>query len=104
MVMRKYLIYLSWVVSVTVFVSFFSGCIITRKQPSIFDTQPDLVTKQYTLDEIKVISHNFDANPLKYSQQLTNLLEQRSRSLPEPAALHLTRREDHLEIKVANRI
>jgi len=34
------------------------------------------------------------------SEYITNLLEQRSRSLPEPAALHLTRREDLLEIKV----
>jgi transposase len=34
------------------------------------------------------------------SEYITNLLEQRSRSLPKPAALHLTRREDLLEIKV----
>jgi transposase len=34
------------------------------------------------------------------SDYITNLLEQRSRSLPEPGALHLTRREDLLQIKV----
>ena len=34
------------------------------------------------------------------SDYITNLLEQRSRSLPEPSALHLTRREDLLQIKV----
>jgi len=34
------------------------------------------------------------------SDYITNLLEQRSRSLPEPGALHLTRREDLLKIKV----
>ena len=34
------------------------------------------------------------------SEYITNLLEQRSRSLPEPGALHLTRREDLLQIKV----
>ena len=34
------------------------------------------------------------------SDYITNLLEQRSRSLPKPGALHLTRREDLLQIKV----
>nr|MBC8360355.1 IS21 family transposase [Candidatus Desulfatibia profunda] len=34
------------------------------------------------------------------SEYIANLLEQRSRSLPEPGALHLTRREDLLDIKV----
>jgi len=34
------------------------------------------------------------------SEYITNLLEQRSRCLPEPGALHLTRREDLLQIKV----
>lgn len=34
------------------------------------------------------------------SQYVINLLEQRSRSLPQPGALHLTRREDLLQIKV----
>ncbi len=33
-------------------------------------------------------------------EYITNLLEQRSRRLPEPGALHLTRSEDLLEIKV----
>ena len=31
---------------------------------------------------------------------VANLLEQRSRRLPEPAALHLTRREDLLDIAI----
>lgn len=34
------------------------------------------------------------------SEYIANLLEQRSRRLPEPAALHLTRREDLLKIKI----
>ena len=34
------------------------------------------------------------------SEYIANLLEQRSHSLPEPGALHLTRREDLLDIKV----
>lgn len=34
------------------------------------------------------------------SEYITNLLEQRSRNLPEPGALHLTRREDLLHIKI----
>lgn len=34
------------------------------------------------------------------SEYIANLLEQRSRSLPQPGALHLTRREDLLTIKV----
>jgi hypothetical protein len=33
---------------------------------------------------------------------IANLLEQRGRKLPEPGALHLTRREDLLDITVAN--
>ena len=34
------------------------------------------------------------------SEYITNLLEQRSRSLPQPQALQLTRREDLLNIKL----
>ncbi|HIJ20187.1 MAG TPA: IS21 family transposase, partial [Deltaproteobacteria bacterium] len=34
------------------------------------------------------------------SEYIANILEQRSRFLPEPGALHLTRREDLLELKV----
>jgi hypothetical protein len=33
-------------------------------------------------------------------EYIANLLEQRTRLLPEPGALHLTRREDLLEIDV----
>jgi hypothetical protein len=36
------------------------------------------------------------------SEYIANLLEQRSRSLPQPGALHLTRREDLLQIKIQN--
>lgn len=42
-------------------------------------------------------AHHFQAYSSEY---ITNLLEQRSRSLPEPGALHLTRREDLLELEV----
>jgi len=34
------------------------------------------------------------------SEYIANILEQRSRFLPEPGALHLTRREDLLELKI----
>jgi len=34
------------------------------------------------------------------SEYIANILEQRSRCVPEPGALHLTRREDLLELKV----
>jgi transposase len=34
------------------------------------------------------------------SEYITNLLQQRSRSLPEPGVLHLTRREDLLDLEV----
>ena len=33
-------------------------------------------------------------------EYIANLLEQRARNLPEPGALHLTRREDLLDIKL----
>lgn len=33
-------------------------------------------------------------------EYIANLLEQRSRRLPEPGALHLTRREDLLDLEV----
>ena len=54
--------------------AFAAGCATATKQPSLYDTQPDLLTKQYTLGEIKAIEQNFNANPLQYSQQLGNLL------------------------------
>lgn len=34
------------------------------------------------------------------SEYVANILEQRSRILPEPGALHLTRREDLLELRL----
>jgi len=36
------------------------------------------------------------------SEYIANILEQRARRLPEPAALHLTRREDLLELELPN--
>ena len=51
----------------------FAGCAAT-KQPSLYDAQPDLLTKQYTPDEIAAVKQNFDANPLQYSQELGNLM------------------------------
>jgi len=36
------------------------------------------------------------------SEYIANICEQRSRSRPEPGALHLTRREDLLELEVEN--
>ena len=50
-----------------------AGC-ATTKQPSLYDTQPDLLTKQYSADQIKAIDQNFKVNSLQYSQQLGNLL------------------------------
>jgi len=34
------------------------------------------------------------------SEYIANILEQRARCLPEPGALHLTRREDLLELEL----
>lgn len=51
-----------------------AGCATATKQPSLYDTQPDLLAKQYSPDEIKAIEQNFKVNPLQYSQQLGNLL------------------------------
>ena len=34
------------------------------------------------------------------SEYIANILEQRARSLPEPGALHLTRREDLLDLEL----
>ena len=51
----------------------FAGCAAT-KQPSLYDAQPDLLTKQYTPDEIAAVKQNFDANPLQYSQELGNFM------------------------------
>ena len=50
------------------------GCATATKQPSLFETNPTLLTKQYTPDEIAAIKQNFDANPLQYSQEFGNLL------------------------------
>ena len=59
---------------IVAFLAFAAGCATATKQPSLYDTQPDLLTKQYSADQIKAIEQNFNANPLQYSQQLGNLL------------------------------
>ena len=51
----------------------FAGCATAIKQPSLFDTNPTLLTKQYTPNEIKEIEQGFKTNPLQYSQELGNL-------------------------------
>lgn len=55
------------------FLAFAAGCAAT-KQPSLYDTNPELLTKQYTSDQMKAVEQGFMANPLQYSQQLGNLL------------------------------
>lgn len=50
-----------------------AGCATATKQPSVFNADPDLLTKQYTADEISRIQKNFEANPVQYSQELGNL-------------------------------
>jgi len=59
---------------IVAFLAFAAGCATATKQPSLYDTQPDLLTKQYSADQITTIEQNFNANPLQYSQQLGNLL------------------------------
>jgi len=51
-----------------------AGCATATKQPSLFQTNPDLLTRQYTPAQISRIQKNFEANPLQYSQELGNLL------------------------------
>jgi len=50
------------------------ACATATKQPSLYDTQPDLLSKQYPPDEITAIEQGFEVNPLRYSQELGNLL------------------------------
>jgi hypothetical protein len=50
-----------------------AGCAAT-KQPSLYDTKPDLLTKQYTSDQMKAVEQGFKSNPLQYSQELGNLI------------------------------
>jgi len=52
----------------------FAGCVTATKQPSLYNTNPTLLTKQYTPDEIAAVKQNFKANPLQYSQELGNLI------------------------------
>lgn len=59
---------------IVAFLAFAAGCATATKQPSLYDTQPDLLTKQYSADQIKAIEQNFNVNPLQYSQQLGNLM------------------------------
>ena len=59
---------------IVAFLAFAAGCATATKQPSLYDTQPDLLTKQYSADQIKAIEQNFNVNPLQYSQKLGNLL------------------------------
>ena len=44
------------------------------RQPSYFDKHPDVLKKQYTADEIATLKKNFEANPLKYSQAVGDML------------------------------
>jgi len=54
--------------------AFSFGCATATKQPSIFQTNPSLLTKQYTPDQITTIQQNFETNPAQYSQELGDLL------------------------------
>ena len=50
------------------------GCATATKQPSLFQTNPALLTRQYTPVQISLIHQNFKANPVQYSQELGDLL------------------------------
>ena len=53
----------------------FSSCITTpSKNPSLFDTDPSILSKQYTSVEIKVIKEDFDADPKQYSKEYGKVL------------------------------
>lgn len=54
----------------------------------------------YPLDDVRRAIEDAFAFEAFSSEYITNLLEQRSRSLPQPQALQLTRREDLLNIKL----
>ena len=59
------------------------------KHPRVFDTQATA----------RALDDAFDYGAFS-SDYITNLLEARARSLPEPSALHLTRRADLLELEL----
>lgn len=51
-----------------------TGCVTATEQLSVYDAQPGLLTKQYTPDEIAVITQGFKNNPLQHSQEFGELL------------------------------
>jgi hypothetical protein len=53
--------------------TFLAGC-AGSKIPSLYDTNPVLLNKQYTVEEITKIEQNFNENPKQYSQELGNLI------------------------------
>jgi len=50
------------------------SCVVPTKQPSYFDSHPEVLKKQYTADEINILEKNFEANPLQYSQAVGDML------------------------------
>jgi hypothetical protein len=67
---------------------------------------------RHHLQKIVALSEIYGARPVARAMEdaftfqafsceyITNLCEQRSRTMPEPGALHLTRREDLLDIDI----
>jgi len=56
-----------------IFLTGIYACTAT-KQRSLFDSNLNLLTKQYTPDEIAQIEQKFEADPLQYSNEIGNLM------------------------------
>jgi len=50
------------------------SCVTPKKLPSVFDTNPDLLNKQFTQSEIARIQNNFKTDPAQYSQDYGDLI------------------------------
>jgi len=52
---------------------FLAGC-AGSKIPTLYDTNPALLSKQYTVEEIAKIEQKFSENPKQYAQEMGNLI------------------------------
>ena len=71
---RNFARYLSISIAIVFSLCLLNACTTATKQSSLFNTNPTLLTKQYTPDEITTIEEGFKANPSQYSQGLGNLM------------------------------
>jgi hypothetical protein len=83
-----------------------------RAQDYYLELEKRRMNPRHHLQKIVVLSEIYGAQPVARAMEdaftfqafsceyIANLCEQRSRSLPEPGALHLTRREDLLDLDI----